>query len=161
MTHRARVANHAQGPERVPRGAPRLAVHPCEVPHAAARHRQRVDAQLRTGGVLNGPNASSCADRLAGVLSGAMTCAHGRTPIDRYRPQAVYWGAPWRAAASARRAAERSSSPSLAPPESTAASQTAQEHTKRASEAPGWRPATRAEEAEADRLRKEFPELSV
>ena len=82
---------------------------------------------------------------------------HVACVMDGTPSQATFSGALCRAAASRERAAQRSRSPSPAP-ESNALGQTAQSRTQSVSGA-DWLPATAAEEAMAERLRRKFPEL--
>lgn len=82
------------------------------------------------------------------------TCAHCATSLDGYRRQARYCGGPCRAAASRARAAERSSSV-VSAPEPSVLDEGAQKRTQEAT----WRLATPAEEALAERLHQDYPEL--
>ena len=85
-------------------------------------------------------------------------CANCGTSIEGYRARAIHCGGPCRAAASRTRAAERSNSPrSVA--ESPAVGETAHNRTQRARDELAWQPASAAEEAEAERLRRKYPEL--
>ncbi len=65
------------------------------------------------------------------------TCANCGTSLDGYRPQAIYCGGPCRAAASRKRAAEKSRN-GYAAPEATAPDQSAQKRTQRAGESIEW-----------------------
>jgi hypothetical protein len=81
-------------------------------------------------------------------------CVHCGTSIDGYRRQARYCGGPCRAAASRARAAERSNSV-VPSPEPSALDEGAQKRTQEAT----WPLATLAEEALAERLCQDYPEM--
>lgn len=81
-------------------------------------------------------------------------CAHCGTSLDGHRRQARYCGGPCRAAASRTRAAERSKTVVPAP-EPSVLDKSALRHTAEAT----WPLATPAEEALAERLAQEYPEL--
>lgn len=85
-------------------------------------------------------------------------CANCGRSIDGYRRQAIYCGGPCRAAVSRERAAQGSSNTRTAP-EPTAPVETAQNRTQRAAHELEWRIATGAEEVEAQRLWRKFPEM--
>jgi hypothetical protein len=103
----------------------------------------------------------SSRDRGEGTDAGGSerTCEQCGRCIKEKRRQARYCGGPCRAASSRAIAARR---PQTAPPviDLPAVRQTAQKRTGDVRDRPEWRLATPAEEAEAERLRRRFPELT-
>ena len=86
------------------------------------------------------------------------SCANCGTSIDCYRRQARYCGGPCRAAASRARAAERNH-PAAPVVAHAWTRESAQNRTQRLPDTDQWTLATPAEEALADRLRRDYPDL--
>jgi hypothetical protein len=84
-------------------------------------------------------------------------CADCGTSLDGYRRQAIYCGGPCRATASRARVAERRE-PTKVGPAAGGDHESAHTRTGLAREAADWPLATPAEEALAERLRRQYPE---
>jgi hypothetical protein len=87
------------------------------------------------------------------------TCEHCGRSIEHKRRDARHCDGPCRAAASRTRAAERANNAARAS-EPSLRDKSAQKRTQPATNAATWTIATVAEEALADRLRREYPEIS-